>query len=97
MKINTLKLALASGLVSALAIALLTLDALYLGRGVTAVRTLGPVFPGYVVSWQGLGIGALYGFATFFVYGGILGWLYNNMPELKGRKKAKAGKGKKKK
>ena len=94
MKLNALKLALASAIVSALSMALLPIYGIYFGRGLRAVSILGGVYPGYVVSWQGAGLGLVYGFASCFVYMGIFALVYNQLIAFKGIKlpkiKAKA-------
>jgi len=94
LKLNALKLALASAIVSALSMALLPIYGIYFGRGLRAVSILGGVFPGYVVSWQGSGMGLVYGFVSCFVYMGIFALVYNQLLAFKGIKlpkmKAKA-------
>ncbi len=94
MKLNVLKLALSAAIVSALSMALLPVYGIYFGKALRAVSILGGVFPGYVVSWQGAGLGLVYGFATCFVYMGIFAWVYNGLLAFKGIKlpkiKAKA-------
>ena len=90
MKLNALKLALASAIVSALSMALLPIYGIYLGRGLRAVSILGGVFPGYTVSWEGTGLGLVYGFVTCFVYMGIFAGVYNELLAFKGIKMPKA-------
>lgn len=98
MKLNALKLALSAAIVSAISMALLPVYGLYLGRGLRATSILGGVFPGYTVSWQGAGMGAVWGFISCFVYIGVFALVYNWMLPLKGIKiKAKAKKPAKKK
>lgn len=85
---------MASAIVSALSVALLPIYGIYFGRGLRAVSILGGVFQGYVVSWQGAGLGLVYGFISCFVYMGVFAWVYNGMLAFKGIKlpkvKAKA-------
>lgn len=88
MKLDALKLGIASGIVSAVGMFLLVIDAMYKGRGVNAVRILNPVFPGYNVSWFGAGLGLVYGFVGCFVFFGITAWIYDNLPEMKKAKRA---------
>ena len=88
MKLDVLKLSIASGIVSALVMLLLVLDAMYMGRGVNLIRTLNPVLPGYNVSWYGAGLGIVYGFVGCFIYFGITAWIYNSLPAMKMPKKA---------
>jgi len=99
LKLNTLKLALAAAIVSAISMFLLPVYGIYFGKGLRAVSILGGVFPNYTVSWQGAGMGVVYGFVTCFVYIGVFGLVYNGLLAFKGIKlpKAKpAGKKKKK-
>lgn len=100
MKLNALKLALAAAIVSALSMALLPIYGIYFAKGLRAVSILGGVFPGYAVSWQGAGLGLVYGFVSCFVYMGVFAWVYNGLIGFKGIKikaKAKAKPAKKKK
>ncbi len=90
MKLNALKLALSVGIVSALSMALLVLYGIYFSRGLRAVSLLGNVFPGYVVSWQGAGLGLIYGFGCAFVYTSIIVWVYDGLLPWKGLKLKKA-------
>jgi hypothetical protein len=99
MKLNSLKLAVSAAIVSALSMALLTLSALYLGRGVALLKLVTPILPWYSISWQGVGVGAIYGFIDGFICVGLTAWIYNDLLVWKGIK-IKAGKksaGKKKK
>lgn len=91
MKLNILKLALSAAIVSAISMFLVPVYAMYFGRGLRAVSVLEGVFPGYSISWQGAGLGLVYGFVVCFVYAGIFAWIYNCLLDLKGLKiKAKA-------
>lgn len=90
LKLNALKLALSAAIVSALSMALLPIYGIYFGKGLRAVSILGGVFPGYLVSWQGAGLGLVYGFVTCFVYMGIFAWVYNGLLAFKGIKLPKA-------
>lgn len=98
MKLNALKLALTAAILSAISMALLPVIGIYFGRGLRVISLLGRAFPGYTNSWQGAGLGLVYGFITCFVYGGIFALIYNTLPEYKVKNiKAKpAGKKKKK-
>ena len=86
MKLNALKLALASAIVSALSMALLPIYGIYFGKGLRAVSILGGVFPGYAVSLEGAGLGLVYGFISCFVYMGVFAWVYNQLLVFKGIK-----------
>ncbi len=88
MKLDALKLAISAGILSAICMFLLPIDAMYMGRGVTAIKTLNPIFQGYNVSWYGAGMGLVYGFVTCFIYFGVLALIYNGLPEMKTKKKA---------
>ena len=90
MKLNALKLALASAIVSALSMALLPIYGIYFGKGLRAVSILGGVFPGLDVSWQGAGLGLVYGFVSCFVYMGVFALVYNQLLAFKGIKMPKA-------
>lgn len=90
MKLNVLKLALAAAIVSAVSMFLVPVYGIYYGRGLRAVSIIGGVFPGYSVSWQGAGMGLVYGFVTCFVYMAIFGGIYNGLIAFKGFKMAKA-------
>jgi hypothetical protein len=86
-----LKLALSAAIVSAISMFLIPLYGIYFGRGLRAVSILGGVYPGYTVSWEGAGLGLVYGFVTCFVYFGVFAWIYNGLLDYKGIKiKAKA-------
>ena len=98
MKLNALKLALAAGIVSGLSMALLVVVGMQLNRGVGIVRLLNPIFPGYNISWQGAGLGLVYGFVACSIYTGLLAWIYDSLLTYKGIKiKAKKPAKKKKK
>jgi len=86
LKLNALKLALASAIVSAISLALLPVYGIYFGRALRAVSILGGVYPGYAVTWQGAGLGLVYGFVTCFVYMGIFALVYNQLLAFKGIK-----------
>jgi hypothetical protein len=86
LKLNVLKLALASAIVSGISLALLPIYGIYFGKALRAVSILGGVYPGYVVSWQGAGLGLVYGFASCFVYMGIFALVYNQLLTFKGIK-----------
>ena len=90
MKLNAMKLASAIGIVSALSMALLVLDGIYMARGLRAISILGGVFPGYTVSWQGAGLGLVYGFCCAYVYAAVTVWLYDGLLVWKGLKLKKA-------
>ena len=93
LKLNVLKLALSAAIVSAISMALLPVYGLYLGGGLRAISIMGGVFPGYTVSWQGAGLGAVWGFVSCFVYMGVFALVYKVMLGFKGIKiKAKAKK-----
>mgnify|MGYP001071847665 CR=1 FL=1 len=101
MKLNALKLALSVAIVSALSMGLLPIYGIYFAKGLRAVSILGGVFPGYAVSWQGAGLGLVYGFVCAFIYTGVVAWLYDVLVAWKGIKikakaKAKAGRKKRK-
>jgi hypothetical protein len=100
LKLNVLKIALADAIITALLMFLLPLDVMYLGKGLRLVTTLGGLLPGYAATWQGAGLGAVYGFVICFIYVGLVGGLYNSSLGWKGLKlkgKAKAKPAKKKK
>ena len=98
LKVNALKMALAGAIVSAVALFLLPVCGLYVGRGIRVVSFLRDLLPGYTVSWQGAGLGLVYGFVSCFVYMGVFGWVYNELVAFKGIKiKAKAKPASKKK
>lgn len=88
LKLDALKLSIASGIVSAVAMFLLVMDAMYKGRGVGLIRLINPVLPGFNVSWYGAGLGVVYGFVGCFIYFGITAWIYNSLPAMKMPKKA---------
>jgi hypothetical protein len=99
MKLNALKLAVSAAIVSALSLALLTICALQLGRGVALLKLVTPIMPWYSISWQGVAIGAIYGFVEGFICLGLTAWIYNDLLVWKGikigSKKKPAGKKKK--
>lgn len=96
MKLDSVKLALASGIISGLAMALLSVYGIYMKLGLRMVSILGGVFPGYAVSWQGAGLGLVYGFVSCFAYMALLGLTYNKLLKVKGISFKKAGKKKRK-
>lgn len=86
MKLNSLKLALSAAILSALSMFLLVVSAIQLNRGVTLIKLLNPLLPGYNVSWNGAALGLVYGAVICFIYVGLLGWLYNCLLDWKGIK-----------
>jgi len=97
LKLNALKLASAFGIVSALLMFLLPVYGIYFGKALRMVSILGGVFPGYNVSWQGAGLGAVYGLVTCYIYVALVALLYNKLLVLKGIKLKGKKAGKKKK
>jgi len=96
LKLNSVKLALSAAIISAILMLLLTLDAMYMGKGLRLISLLGGVFPGYDISWQGAGLGIVYGFVTCFVYIWLVATGNNLLIDWKGFKKAKKAARKKK-
>ena len=83
MKIDASRFAFTAAIVSAISTALLPVYCLYFGRGGRVITVLAGIFPGYTVSWQGAGLGFIYGFVSCFVYGGIFALIYNALPAFK--------------
>ncbi|MCL5019203.1 MAG: hypothetical protein M1426_01830 [Patescibacteria group bacterium] len=82
MKLDTLKFALASGILIAIMYAWVTLAALINVPGFTPFASLieqGYKFYGYSISGAGIFVGAIYGFIEGFVWFGALAWLYNKL------------------
>lgn len=80
MKLNSLKFALAGGIVAAAGYALATLAALIGIPGFMPVAKLLEEFYGsygYSISWLGIIVGAVWGFAEGFVWIGAFGLVYN--------------------
>lgn len=46
---------------------------------------LAQFFPGYSVTWGGSVIGLAYGLLSGFVFGGLVGWIYNTLLNLRDR------------
>ncbi|MBU0528956.1 hypothetical protein KKF86_04270 [bacterium] len=77
MKINTKALALSTGIITGLAVFLLTAWFLIMGYSGTFLAKLGSVYLGYSVSWLGAIIGLVYGFFDGLIFGALLGFIYN--------------------
>jgi hypothetical protein len=82
MKINSLKLALTGGITGAIGFALCTAAALMNIPGFMPFALLleqGYQAYGYSLSWMGVLIGAVWGFAEGFLWIGIFGLIYNKL------------------
>jgi len=77
MKINTKALAFSTGIITGLAVFLLTGWFLIMGYRGTFLAKLGSVYLGYSVSWLGAIIGLVYGFFDGLIGGALLGYFYN--------------------
>lgn len=74
-------LALAGGLVAGSGLAFATAWLVVRGGDTVGphLGLLGHFFPGYTVSWPGVVVGFLYGFASGAALGGFVGALYNRL------------------
>lgn len=77
MKLSPKALALTLGIVSGLAIFVLTLLALYTGYARHLVDLLVGVYPYYEVTLGGSFVGLVIGFIDGFIGGLIFAWIYN--------------------
>jgi hypothetical protein len=76
MQLNLKAFAVASGVLSGLALLLVTLVAVARGNGLV-LSHLSAIFVGYQVSYLGCLIGLVYGFVSGLIAGGILAAIYN--------------------
>lgn len=79
MKLNAKALALASGILWGLGMALLTALSMMNGYAGQFLNLMAGVYPGYTISGIGIVVGAIYGFLDGFIGCYIFAWLYNKL------------------
>lgn len=82
MKLDTLKFALAGGIIGAIGMGWVTIASLIGFPGFLSFARLaeqGYGFYGYSVSWLGVLVGAFYGFVEGFIWLGALAYVYNKL------------------
>src|SRR5262249_57320719 len=86
-RLNSLVLGIAFGVLGGWAICLATLWLVLKGGPQVGVHLmlLANYFPGYRVTVLGSFIGFIYGFISGFIAGSLVGWLYNYIVWLRGR------------
>ena len=75
--LGVISLGLAVGVTWALAIAVLTIIAAFTGLGASLAIVLQGLYVGYQPNLVGLFVGIIWGFATGFIFGVMIAWLYN--------------------
>lgn len=72
-------LGLALGVFWGVALALWTLVVILTGTSYSqeVLGLIGSIYPGYAVSWVGVGLGLVYGFVDGLIGGALIAWLYN--------------------
>lgn len=76
-KINPVKFGLASGVIWAVVLFVMTWISMYSGWAMFWLSQWMDVYPGFALTMQGSFIGLVYGFIHGFVSFFLLGWLYN--------------------
>ena len=79
MRLHTVRLGLAVGIVWAFGVLILGGAAFAFDWGTPAVQLLGSVYLGFAPTPAGLPIGAIWGFADGFAGGFLIGWVYNRL------------------
>ncbi len=82
MRLHTLRLGFAVGIVWAFGVLCLGGAAIAFGWGTPAVQLLESVYLGFAPTLVGLFIGVIWGFADGFVGGFLIGWVYNRLGSL---------------
>ena len=77
MKLNAKALGLALGIMWAIVLFLATIVILAKGTGGEHLKLLGKFYPGYSVSAVGLILALIWGFISAFIFGWLVGLLYN--------------------
>lgn len=83
MKLNSMGLALAGGILWAAIVFLGTLAAVWWNYGNAFFQVWVSVYPGYALTVGGAFLGLVYGFIDGFIGGWLFGWLYNMFAEKK--------------
>ena len=78
MKINSIRLGLAIGIVWAVGIFIFTLISAWTDFGYQTLTNFA-LYPWYTVSFWGAFIGAIFGFIDGFIGGWAIGWMYNKL------------------
>lgn len=77
MKVDSMALALAVGILWGVIVFLGTLAVAWWGFGQDFFQVWTSVYPGYTLTLGGSILGLIYGFIDGFIGGWLLGWLYN--------------------
>jgi hypothetical protein len=73
------RLGLAAGILSGLAMFILTIVSMKTGYGAAWLNLVMSIYPGYTITFVGAFIGFIYGFIDGFVCLYLFGWLYNRL------------------
>ena len=76
-KLHPIALGLVLGFLWGLSVAMLGIVALHFDYAVGFVSALSHLYIGFKTTPLGIVIGMLWGFLDFFVFGLLIGWLYN--------------------
>ena len=79
MKIDKRAFAISAGIVTGLAILVITLIFVIADHEALQLGKLHKVCPGYQVVWWGAFIGLLWGFIYGFIGGWVFSWIYNRL------------------
>ena len=77
--LNAKNFGLASGILSAIIMFVITLISLGNGYGSEFLKLMTSIYPGYEVSGIGVIIGSIYGFIDGFICFYIFAWIYNKL------------------
>ena len=82
MRLHSLRLGIAVGIVWAFGVLLLGGAAIAFDWGAPAVQLLESVYLGFAPTFAGLLIGVIWGFADGLIGGILIGWVYNRLGDL---------------
>ncbi len=77
--LNAKNLGLSLGVVSGVAVFLMTLISMATDWGQAAVTLIASVYPGYAATFLGSILGLIYGFIDGFIGGFVIAWIYNKL------------------
>ena len=83
MRLHTVRLGLAVGIVWAFGVLFLGGAAIAFDWGAPAVQLLESVYLGFAPTFAGLVIGVIWGFADGFIGGFLIAWVYNRLGGLR--------------
>lgn len=78
-KIHAVRLGLAGGVLCAALMFIFSIISMYSGYAGEWMMAMDSIYPGYMLSWGGAFLGAIYGFIDGFVGLYLLGWIYNRL------------------